>query len=81
MSQAIQCPKCNGKGELEMAWGEPMDLIRFSKEYNDCQKAIIPGYDTYEIRGTVGTRTRVTCPLCKGSGVVFVSPAIIEGNV
>lgn len=79
MNQPIHCPKCKGSGELEMLWGVPSGISAFSEKYNDLMKRAVPDYTKYKVLRLEGATSIIECFLCKGSGVVFISPAIVEG--
>lgn len=78
MSQPIHCPKCKGSGKLRKLWGTPRNIEPFSKEYNNIMRHVVPNYEDYEILGLEGATSIVRCTLCLGSGVVFVSPAVVN---
>ena len=79
MSEPIYCPKCKGSGELSKLWGVPADVMPFSEEYNSQMRHSVPDYEKYEVLRLEGCTSIVKCLLCEGSGIVFVTPAIVNG--
>ena len=82
LGKPIKCPRCDGRGELELLIGRPANIPSFSEEHEKFAEAELVRLGQLENEdlklSRLGENTVfVTCPDCLGRKIVWVSPVDI----